>query len=310
MTIESLTSSNIRSSTNQATLAQTATARGRKARNMAALMWMISAVLVALIPLTLLIIHVVRKGYAVVVRNFPHFWNDALPTITTNPGGGIRPAIIGTFLMTGAAALLAIPLGVMGAIYLNEYGKDQRFAKVLRFFAEVMSGVPSIVMGLFIYTIYTLKNGFSGFGGAMALACLMLPIVIRSSEEMLKLVPNELRQASLALGCPQWRAILTVILPAAAPGVISGAMLAVARAAGETAPLLFTVGLVYRTNFDLFNGPNTALPQQIYANATAGPFPAPQERAWGAALTLILIVMLCSVAARLIGARFSTAQQT
>ena len=277
----------------------------RRARNMAAIMWMIGAVIVALIPLFAIIEYVVLKGWTVVSTNFPHFFNDALPLVTTDEGGGIRPAIMGTLMMTGAAAAMSIPLGIFGAIYLNEYGRGKKLANFIRFFAEVMSGVPSIVMGLFIVTIYTLRSGYSGFGGAMALACLMLPIVIRSSEEMLKLVPDELRQASLGLGCPQWRTIVSVVLPAAAPGIISGAMLAIARAAGETAPLLFTIGIVSRTNFDLFNGPNTALPQQIYNNATAGPFPAPQARAWGAALTLIAIVMLCSLLARFIAARFA-----
>ena len=272
---------------------------------MAAIMWMIGAVVVALIPLFAIIEYVVLKGWTVVSTNFPHFFNDALPLVTTDEGGGIRPAIMGTLMMTGAAAAMSIPLGIFGAIYLNEYGRGKKLANFIRFFAEVMSGVPSIVMGLFIVTIYTLRSGYSGFGGAMALACLMLPIVIRSSEEMLKLVPDELRQASLGLGCPQWRTIVSVVLPAAAPGIISGAMLAIARAAGETAPLLFTIGIVSRTNFDLFNGPNTALPQQIYNNATAGPFPAPQARAWGAALTLIAIVMLCSLLARFIAARFA-----
>ena len=272
---------------------------------MAAIMWMIGAVIVALIPLFAIIEYVVLKGWTVVSTSFPHFFNDALPLVTTDEGGGIRPAIMGTLMMTGAAAAMSIPLGIFGAIYLNEYGRGKKLANFIRFFAEVMSGVPSIVMGLFIVTIYTLRSGYSGFGGAMALACLMLPIVIRSSEEMLKLVPDELRQASLGLGCPQWRTIVSVVLPAAAPGIISGAMLAIARAAGETAPLLFTIGIVSRTNFDLFNGPNTALPQQIYNNATAGPFPAPQARAWGAALTLIAIVMLCSLLARFIAARFA-----
>ena len=277
----------------------------RRARNMAAIMWMIGAVIVALIPLFAIIEYVVLKGWTVVSTNFPHFFNDALPLVTTDEGGGIRPAIMGTLMMTGAAAAMSIPLGIFGAIYLNEYGRGKKLANFIRFFAEVMSGVPSIVMGLFIVTIYTLRSGYSGFGGAMALACLMLPIVIRSSEEMLKLVPDELRQASLGLGCPQWRTIVSVVLPAAAPGIISGAMLAIARAAGETAPLLFTIGIVSRTNFDLFNGPNTALPQQIYTNATAGPVPAPHARAWGAALTLIAIVMLCSLLARFIAARFA-----
>lgn len=277
----------------------------RRARNMAAIMWMIGAVLIALIPLLMIIAYVVEKGWSTVVTDFPKFWNDALPIVTTDEGGGIRPAIMGTLTMTGAAAAMSIPLGVLGAIYLNEYGRDKRLADIIRFLAEVMSGVPSIVMGLFIFAIYTVESGLNGFGGSLALACLMLPIVIRSSEEMLKLVPDELRQASLGLGCPQWRTIVSVVLPSAAPGIISGAMLAIARAAGETAPLLFTIGIVNRTNFDLFNGSNTALPQQIYNNATAGPFPAPQARAWGTALTLILIVMLCSLVARFVSARFA-----
>ena len=288
-----------------APLSQQRVSRSRRARNMTAICWMVGAVAFALVPLLLIVEYVVTKGWHSVATNFPHFWNDALPIVTTDEGGGIRPAIMGTLLMTGAAAAMSIPLGVLGAIYLNEYGRNTKLANLVRFMAEVMSGVPSIVMGLFIFTVYTLNYKFSGFGGALALACLMLPIVIRSSEEMLKLVPDELRQASLGLGCPQWRTITSVVLPSAAPGIISGSMLAVARAAGETAPLLFTIGIVSRTNFDLFHGPNTALPQQIYNNATAGPFPAPQARAWGAALTLILIVMLCSLLARLVSARFA-----
>ena len=291
------------------TLGQRPLATSRRARNMAAVMWMVVSVLIALIPLVLIIVYVAGKGYGIVARNFPQFFTKALPLVTTNPGGGARPAIVGTILMTGAAALLAIPLGVLAAVYLNEYGGTGRLARVLRFFSEVMSGVPSIVMGLFVFTVFTLNYGLIGFGGSLALACLMLPIVIRSSEEMLRLVPDELRQASLGLGCPQWRTIVSVVLPAAAPGIISGAMLAIARAAGETAPLLFTIGIVSKSNFDLFHGPNTALLQQIYNNATAGPFPAPQERAWGMALTLIGIVMLCSLAARVVASRFGKVQQ-
>ena len=286
-------------------LVQRKVSSARRARNMAAIMWMICSVAVAVVPLLLIIGYTANKGWHSVAKNFPHFFTDALPLVTTNEGGGIRPAIMGTLLMTGAAAAMSIPLGVLGAIYLNEYGKRGRLATLIRFLSEVMSGVPSVVMGLFIFTIYTLREGLTGFGGALALACLMLPIVIRSSEEMLKLVPDELRQASLAIGCTQWRTIVSVVLPAAASGIISGAMLAIARAAGETAPLLFTIGIVTKTNFSLFHGPNTALPQQIYNNATAGPFPAPQARAWGAALALIAIVMLCSLVARIVSTRFA-----
>ncbi len=169
----------------------------------------------------------------------------------------MEPAIVGTLVITGGAALMAVPLGILGAIYLNEYGKQGRLARVIRFLAEVMTGVPSIVMGLFIYVVWVLhfKNQ-TAFAGSLALACLMLPIVIRTSEEILQLVPDELREGSYALGSRKVRTIRTVVLPHAAPGIVSGALLAVARAAGETAPLLFTIGIVTSTNLSLFHGPN------------------------------------------------------
>jgi phosphate transport system permease protein len=212
---------------------------------------------------------------------------------------------VGTLLITGMAALLAIPLGVFGAIYLNEYGKQKPLARAIRTMADVMTGVPSIVMGLFIYTGFVVVLGAqTGFAGALALACLMLPIVIRSSEEMLRLVPDELRQASLALGARQWRTILTVVLPAAISGIASGALLAVARAAGETAPLVATVGITFAVNRDLFSGQNTALPAQIFRNASQ-PFAAAQGRAWGAALTLVVIVLVFTIVARIIVGRFA-----
>jgi phosphate transport system permease protein len=164
--------------------------------------------------------------------------------------------------------------------------------------------VPSIVMGLFIYTIWVLRYGLSGFAGALALACLMLPIVIRSTEEILRLVPAGLREASLALGASQARTIMTVVLPAAIPGITSGALLAVARAAGETAPLLFTIGAARKVNTAVFHGANTALSTQIFRNAQL-PFPGAQDRAWGAALTLIVLVVLLTILARLVTKRFS-----
>ena len=168
----------------------------------------------------------------------------------------------------------------------------------------VMAGVPSIVMGLFVYVVWTLRFGFSAFGGALALACLMLPIVIRSVEEMLKLVPSTLREASFALGARKSRTVLTVVLPSALPGVVSGCLLAVARAAGETAPLLFTIGYVTSKNTSLFSGANTALSTQIFKNAIS-PFPGAQQRAWGAALVLILIAFAFTIAARAISSRFA-----
>jgi phosphate transport system permease protein len=167
-----------------------------------------------------------------------------------------------------------------------------------------MAGVPSIVMGLFVYTVWVLRFGTSAFAGALALACLMLPIVIRSTETVLKLVPRDLREASTALGASPSRTVLTVVIPAALPGITSGCLLAVARAAGETAPLLFTIGIVRKANLHLFTGTNTALSAQIFRNAQV-PYVGGQQRAWGAALTLILLVLVLTLVARAVSARFT-----
>jgi phosphate transport system permease protein len=212
--------------------------------------------------------------------------------------------VAGTLLITGAATAMAVPLGILGAIYLNEIGRKGPLTSVIRFLADVMTGVPSIVMGLFIYVVWVERvEANSGFAGALALACLMLPIVIRSTEEMLKLVPDELRQGSVALGARSSTTIRSVVLPSALPGIVSGAMLAVARAAGETAPLIFTIGVVNRTSWSL-SGPNTTLSAQIFSNASQ-PFPGAIDRAWGAALTLVLLVFVLTLIARFVASRFS-----
>ena len=177
-------------------------------------------------------------------------------------------AVVGTLEITGFAAVMAIPLGILGAVYINEYGGNRPLAKLISFLADVMTGVPSIVMGLFIFTIWVLHFGYSGLAGSFALACLMLPIVIRSTYEMLRLVPDSLRQGSYALGATKARVTLTVVLPTAVGGIVSGCLLAVARAAGETAPLLFTILTVEATNSNLFSGADTALPTQIFVNAS------------------------------------------
>jgi phosphate transport system permease protein len=261
------------------------------------------SVVLALIPLVLVAYQVIHAGGGTLNKAF---FTEDIRNSFRRAGGGMAPAIVGTLLITGLAALMAIPLGVLGAIYLNEYGKTRPLARFIRTMADVMTGVPSIVMGLFIYVVWVLTfEERTGFAGALALACLMLPVVIRSTEEILRLVPDELRAASLALGARRWRTTLTVVLPAALSGITSGALLAVARAAGETAPLIVTAGVTYTVNTDLFNGENTALPAQIYRNATQ-PFAAAQERAWGAALTLVVIVLLFTIIARAISARFAT----
>lgn len=273
----------------------------RRAVDRFAKLLMVLALLVALVPLGMILYEVISRGASIVSWDFLTL---DIPNSPRRAGGGMAPAIVGTLVITGAAALMAIPLGVFGAIYLNEYGKQQRLAKVIRTMADVMTGVPSIVMGLFIYVSFVLVvKEFSGFAAALALACLMLPVVIRSSEEMLKLVPDELRQASAALGARRWKTTVSVVLPAAISGITSGAMLAVARAAGETAPVVVVAGAVNVVNWSL-SGPNTALPVQIFSNASQV-FPASQDRAWGAAITLMAIVLIFTVIARLISSRFA-----
>jgi phosphate transport system permease protein len=274
----------------------------RRAKNqvMTVLMWI--AFLVVLVPLVFVLITVVSKGASVISWQF--LTNGTIPPNVMPVGfGGMGAAVIGTLEITGFAALLAIPLGVLGAVYINEYGGNRVLARLIAFMADVMTGVPSIVMGLFIFTIWVLHFGYSGLAGSFALACLMLPIVIRSSYEMLRLVPDDLRQGSYALGATKARVTLTVVLPTALSGIVSGALLAVARAAGETAPLLFTILTVEATNTNVFSGADTALSTQIFANAQS-PYTGAEARAWGAALTLIAIAFILMIVARLVTARF------
>ncbi len=264
------------------------------------LMWL-SFVLV-IIPLGFVLVTVVAKGISIISWSF--LTSDIPPNVAPANVGGMGPAIVGTIEITALATVLAVPLGILGAIYLNEYGGTNALARLIGFFSDVMTGVPSIIMGLFIFSIWVLHFGFSGLAGAFALGCLMLPIVIRSTDEMLKLVPDSLREGSYALGATKARVTATVVLPAAIGGIVSGALLAVARAAGETAPLLFTILTVTTVNKNVFSGANTSLPSQIFVNASS-PYPGAEARGWGAALTLIVIAFVLMVVARLITARFS-----
>ncbi len=262
---------------------------------------MVLALLVALVPLGLVIYKVIEAGAGVMSLDF---LVDDIPNSARRAGGGMGPAVAGTLIITGAAAAMSIPLGVLGAIYLNEYGKQNALARLIRTMADVMTGVPSVVMGLFVYVSYVLLvKEQSGFAAALALGCLMLPIIIRSTEEMLRLVPDELRQASAALGARRWKTTVSVVLPAAISGIVSGIMLAIARAAGETAPVVLVAGTTFVSNWSL-SGDNTTLAAQIFKNAGEF-FPAAQGRAWGAALTLMAIVLVFTVAARLISSRFA-----
>jgi phosphate transport system permease protein len=275
--------------------------RRRKNQVATVLMWL--SFVAVLIPLGFVLYTVIAKGASAI--NWTFLTGGPIPPNVVPAGiGGLGPAVYGTLVITGLAAVMAVPIGVLGAIYVNEYGGRGPLARVVRFMSDVMTGVPSIIMGLFIFSIWVLHFGYSGLAGAFALACLMLPVVIRSSEEMLKLVPDPLREASYALGATKSRVTLTVVLPAAIGGIVSGALLAIARAAGETAPLLFTILTVTATNTNPFSGANTALSTQIFTNATQ-PYLGAQSRAWGSALTLIAIAFILMIVARLVTARFT-----
>jgi phosphate transport system permease protein len=260
---------------------------------------------IALIPLILIIYYLVYKG----VSSWTHsgfFTTDPNGNFFGNPGG-IRSAIFGTLEIVGLASLIAIPAGIAVALYLTEYGKEGWFANLVRYFVDVMTGVPSVVFGLFIYIVLVVSHaggsGFAGWKGSLALALLMLPIVIRSSEVVLLLVPASLREAALALGAPRWRIIWRVVLPTARSGLVTGSLLAVARGMGETAPLLFTVSLATALTGNL-NGLMNSLPLEIYTDIT-NPRDAIVARAWGAALTLVALVLVLNVIARLISRRSS-----
>ncbi len=275
----------------------------RRTSNRIATWLMVLAFVLVIIPLVFVLFTVIAKGASIISWSF--LTSGPIPPNVLPAGvGGMGPAVLGTIEITALATVMAVPLGILGAVYLNEYGGNGPLARLIGFMADVMTGVPSIIMGLFIFSIWVLHFGYSGLAGAFALGCLMLPVVIRSTDEMLKLVPDPLREASYALGATKARVTMTVVLPAAIGGIVSGALLAVARAAGETAPLLFTILTVTAANPNVFSGANTALPLQIFSNATQ-PFAGAQARAWGAALTLIAMAFILMIAARMITARFT-----
>jgi phosphate transport system permease protein len=275
----------------------------RRSKNRIMTTLMVAAFVITLIPLGFVLVTVIAKGASSISWSF--LTSGPIPSIVAPAGtGGMGPAVLGTIEIVALASVMAVPLGILGAIYLNEYGGRGWLAALIGFFSDVMTGVPSIVMGLFIFSIWVLHFGFSGLAGAFALACLMLPIVIRSSYEMLRLVPDALREGSYALGASKARVTVTVVLPTAVGGIVSGALLAIARAAGETAPLLFTILTVTSANPNVFSGANTSLPSQIFANANQ-PYTGAQDRGWGAALTLIAICFILMIVARLVTARFA-----
>lgn len=259
----------------------------------------------ALIPLVSLLWTVIANGMS--AMSFEFLNTNMVGVFGEMTEGGIYHAIWGTILVTLAATALSVPIGLLTAIYLVEYGRGA-LAKGVTFFVDVMTGIPSIVAGLFAFSLFTMIFGpayRAGIMGATALAVLMTPVIIRSVEEMLRLVPNDLREASYALGVSKWRTIFKIVLRTAVGGIVTGIMLAIARVIGETAPLLLTIGIAAEVNWDLFDGRMATLPVFAYRQYSQGGIGV--DRAWGAALALIVIVMVLNIAARMLAKRFAPA---
>jgi len=276
-------------------------AADRRAGNLIA-----GAFLLALVPLGSVTFEAVSKGFA---RFDLAFFSQSMRNVVGEGGGAVH-AIYGTLYVTGMTTLISVPIGLLTAIYLAEYGVRNRLSKAITFFVDVMTGVPSIVAGLFAYALMGLLLGpgtRSGFAGSIALSVLMIPVVVRSCEELLRLVPNELREAAYALGVPKWLTIVRVVIPTAISGIISGVILSIARVIGETAPLLIASGFTASLNNNIFANPMMTLPVFVY-DSYAHPGTDVQvywDRAWAGALTLILIVMILNLVGRLIARRFA-----
>ena len=270
---------------------------------------------VALLPLVLVLLFVAVKGGAVLFNGFPNFpfvRQDLRNFSPTDPvsKAGMKAAMIGTLEQVGIATLLTVPVGVLAATYLNEVGG--RFAHFVRTIADAMTGLPTVIAGLFVYSAWVIPHktkGFSGLAAAMALSVVMLPTIIRTAEEVLRIVSNSLREAALALGAPEWRMVLRVVIPTARTGLVTAAILGVARAVGETAPVLLTAFGSSRTNWSPASGPQDDLPMRIYL-LVRSPSDANVKVAWGGALLLILIILTLFTLARILGAGGAKAQQS
>jgi phosphate transport system permease protein len=269
----------------------------RHATNRLATTVVTGAFVIAMVPLVSLVWTVLAHGLAWISWEF--LTTDMVGVYGDRTDGGVLHAVVGTLVITLWAAIISVPIGILTAVYLVEYGRGA-LARAITFLVDVMTGIPSIVAGLFAFALFTLFFGpayRAGIMGAAALALLMTPVVVRSVEEMLRLVPNELREAALALGVPTWLMVIKVVLRTAAAGIVTGVMLAVARVVGETAPLLITVGFIAQVNADVFTGRMTTLPVYAFREYSQGGVGV--ERAWAAALVLIVLVMLLNLAARL-----------
>ena len=280
----------------------------RKVTDKTATVLVTLSVVVALVPLVWVLYSVITKGIEVVTSS--SWWFNSQAGMTAfAPGGGAYHAIVGTLLQGLVCAAISIPVGVFVGIYLVEYGGSTRLGRVTTFMVDILTGVPSIVAALFIYALWVATFGFprSGFAVSLALVLLMIPVIVRSTEEMLRIVPMDLREASYALGVPKWKTIARIVIPTALSGIVTGIMLALARVMGETAPLLILVGYAQAINFDMFNGFQGSLPGMMYdqVSAGAGANPVPTDRLWGAALTLIILVAILNVGARFLAKFFA-----
>jgi phosphate transport system permease protein len=259
------------------------------------------SVLVALVPLVWVLYSVISKGFGAVTSST--WWFNSQSGMTAfAAGGGAYHAIVGTLLQGAICAVISIPVGIFVGIYLVEYGGGTRLGKLTTFMVDILTGVPSIVAALFIYALWVATLGFhrSGFAVSLALVLLMIPVIVRATEEMLRIVPMDLREASYALGVPKWKTIMRIVIPTALSGIVTGIMLALARVMGETAPLLILVGYAQAMNFDMFSGFMGSLPGMMYdqTSAGAGANPVPTDRLWGAAFTLIVLIAILNIAAR------------
>ncbi|MFI7586592.1 phosphate ABC transporter permease PstA [Spongisporangium articulatum] len=274
----------------------------RGIKNVAATVLIWASFVVAMIPLVWILYTVLDRGLSTILK--PEWWQESQNGMTIRrEGGGAYHAILGTLEQALTCAVISVPIGVLTAVYLVEYGRG-RLARTVNFMVDILTGVPSIVAALFVYAVWvtTLHLDRVGFAVSLSLVLLMIPVIVRSTEEMLKLVPNELREASYALGVPTWKTILRIVLPTALSGIITGVLLGLARVMGETAPLLILVGYSKAINSDLFSGFQGALPTMINAERTEVT-DAAIHRTWGAALTLILLVLLLNILGRFIAGR-------
>jgi phosphate transport system permease protein len=266
----------------------------RRITNNVATVFFLASFAVALVPLVWVLSVVIARGWYAVTRS--GWWTHSLHGVLPEEfAGGVYHAVYGTLVQAGVAGILSVPLGLMTAVYLVEYGSG-RLVRMTTFMVDVLAGVPSIVAALFIFSLWIVTLGFqqSAFAVSLALVLLMLPVVVRSAEEMLRLVPDDLREASYALGIPKWKTILRIVFPIAMPGIVSGILLSVARVIGETAPVLVLVGYSRSINLDILHGNMASLPLLIYTELT-NPEHAGYLRIWGAALTLIIVVAVINL---------------